>query len=68
MYDDWIGTRIQKAIDENRGTADAALLESEKNGPLLAVVFSADLTGDRPYVAAKVQTYPGIKSWGTPFE
>ena len=68
MYDSWIKKRVQKALDENLNVADHVALDRQKNGPLLAAVFSTDLTGAKPELAFKVQTYPNIKSWGAPFE
>lgn len=68
MYDKWIRTRIDKALRENLKAADYVQLNSKKNGPLLAAVFSTDLTGSHPEIVFKIQTYPGIKSWGAPFE
>jgi hypothetical protein len=64
MYDRWIVTRIDKALRENLNAADRTSLKAQRNGPLIATIISSDLTVDSPYIAIKVQTYPGIKSWG----
>jgi hypothetical protein len=66
MYDQWIKTRIEKALKGNRGP-DADALQKVKNGPMLAAVVKTDLKVEKQ-IAVKIQTFPNIRSWGDPFE
>lgn len=71
MRDDWIRTRLQKLLDDNRSAADRGLLLDAINGrdsAMWAMVVSTDFSRSTSEYAAQVQTYPGTRAWGRPFE
>ena len=71
MYDPWIKTRVQTAIDRNPGVDADNLRKVKKNGPLLAMIISSNLTGNDPAIHIGVKMYPGIDQgnrWGRPFD